>query len=250
MSPYKSTLHTKRKYTPLYFVGGIVVVLVSFFILRFFVKRHAQVVIPLYPDVVATHTLSRSALIKKTNELQSTLDAYNARLTTLALLENENIALKAELNRDGRLHGTLAHVLTAPNRSLYDTFVIDAGSDDGIFMGQQVYAFGSVALGSISDVSDSSAVVTLFSASGQETVGSAVGDGVAVTLIGRGAGEYEVRMPRDIHFEIGSTIALQSTTPAVLAQVQKIMTDPRDPFQRLLAKVPVNLTTLKWVIVR
>ncbi len=251
MSPYKTTRRNQNPATiALRIVGIIASVAALVFIARFLVKSQVQVIIPLYPDSFDTALMSRRQLVAKTNELQSTLDSYNAQSANLSLLESENAALKAELGRDPESRGILAHVLTVPNRSFYDTFVIDAGSAEGIQVDQQVYAFNAIALGTVSQVSEHNAVVTLFSAPGTETSGTAVGSDVAVTLIGRGGGEYEVRMPRDVHFEIGSAIALQSVYPAVLAEVQKIITDPRDPFQRLLAKAPVNLTALKWVVVR
>ena len=252
MSPYKNP--HRNKHTPqsilIRVVGIVVGIALLVFGIRALVKTHAEVIIPLYPSAFDTNTLSRRALVAKVNELQGELNAQNAHAVAVTLLESENAALKAELNRDPSSIGILAHVLTVPNRSFYDTFVIDAGSVEGIREGQQVYAFDVIALGTVASVADHSAVVTLFSAPAKETSGTAVGSDTAVTLIGRGAGEYEVRMPRDVHFEIGSTIALQSVYPAVLARVEKIMTDPRDPFQKLLAKVPVNLTALKWVIVR
>ena len=252
MSPYKNP--HRNKHTPqsvlIRVVGIVVGVAILVFGIRALVKTHAEVIIPLYPSAFDTNTLSRRALVAKVNELKGELDAQNAHAVAVSLLESENAALKTELNRDPSSRGILAHVLTVPNRSFYDTFVIDAGSVEGIREGQQVYAFDVIALGTVTSVADHSAVVTLFSAPAKETSGTAVGSDTAVTLIGRGAGEYEVRMPRDVHFEIGSTIALQSVYPAVLARVEKIMTDPRDPFQKLLAKVPVNLTALKWVIVR
>ena len=252
MSPYNPSNRKKQSSKAILVRVGIIIVGVTavVFGIRALVKTHAEVIIPLYPSAFDTNIMSRRALVAKVNELQGTLDGYNAHIAGVTLLENENAALKEELNREPHSRGILAHVLTVPNRSFYDTFVIDAGSVEGIREGQQVYAFDVVALGSVTSVADHSAVVTLFSAAGKETSGTAVDTDVAVTLIGRGAGEYEVRMPRDVHFEIGSAIALQSVYPATLAQVEKIMTDPRDPFQRLLAKVPVNLTALKWVIVR
>lgn len=251
MSPYKTT---RRHHNPVLFILRILGIgmLVALLVLgiRFLVKAHGEVIIPLYPDSFDATLMSRRALIAKTNELQSTLNSFNAQMSNLSLLESENRALKMELGREPAMRGTLAHVLTLPNRSFYDTFVIDAGSAEGIEVGKEVYAFNAIALGSVTSVAEHTAVVTLFSAPGHETSGTAVGSDVSVTLIGRGGGEYEVRMPRDVHFEVGSAIALQSVYPAVLAEVQKIITDPRDPFQRLLAKAPVNLTALKWVIVR
>jgi hypothetical protein len=57
-------------------------------------------------------------------------------------------------------------------------------------------------------------------------------------------------LPRDVPFNVGETVSLQSVQVASLAVVEKVVTDPRDPFQRLLAKVPVNLQALKFVVVK
>lgn len=227
-------------------VGTIIFILIAGAV----VKRVVGHIPPVYGGTVSDQFLSKQALIKKVTAQESTLTSYDAELTTLTQLQSENAALKAELGRDVGQKGILANVLTLPNRSFYDTILIDAGSAQGINVGQTAYAFNSVALGVIAKADVNTATIALFSAPGRQTSGSAVGSDVAVTLIGRGSGEYEVRLPRDVPFTEGSMIAQQSTTPASLAEIEKIITDPRDPFQRLLAKVPVNLQALKWVIVR
>ena len=204
---------------------------------------------PVYPDVSRTMILSRANLQKQITALQTTVESYKASQSQLTVLQTENDQLKAELGRPDHMQGTLATVLFTPGRSLYDTFIIDAGSADNIKVGQTAYAFGSVALGTVSAVRDHDATVLLVSNPNRETSGTVTGDNVAITLIGRGAGEYEVHMPREVKFQIGEPIQLQSTKPYVLAEIKDIETDPRDPFQRLLAKVPVNLQNLKWVIV-
>ncbi|MBP6904702.1 MAG: hypothetical protein KBB91_01435 [Candidatus Pacebacteria bacterium] len=200
------------------------------------------------PTIINT-MLPKRVLVKKINELQTTLESYDAERVTTRAVMDENDALKAELGREPRPIGVLAHVLTLPNRSFYDTFVIDGGEENGIVVGQTVYAFDSIALGTVTGVEATSSTVTLFSAADRTTPGTAVGSDVAVTLIGRGGGEYEVRLPRDVRFEVGGIIAYQVTNTAVLAEIERIVTDPRDPFQRLIAKAPVNLQALKWVIV-
>ncbi len=227
-------------------VGTLIIILIATLIVRRIVARTA----PVYGGPIADQFLSREDLIKKVTAQESTLASYDAELTTLQQLQDENTALKAELGRGVDQGGILATVMTLPNRTFYDTMLIDAGSADGIKVGDKVYAFNSIALGDISKVDDHDATVLLYSAPNRQTSGDAVGTDVAVTLIGRGSGEYEVQMPRDVPFTIGSMISTQSTTPDSVAEIEKIITDPRDPFQRLLAKVPVNLQALKWVIVR
>ncbi|MEK7227937.1 MAG: rod shape-determining protein MreC [Patescibacteria group bacterium] len=231
----------------------ILLVFVCIFILWLlvsWVRKYRATVVPIYGDAISLSTYSKQSLLKKVIALQSELDAKNASLVSLSTLEKENESIKAELEREGAIKGTLARVVVPPNRSIYDTLVIDIGSDENVAVGQGVYAFGSVALGTISEVLEHSSTVLLYSASNRQTSGTVTGSDLSVTLIGRGAGEYEVRMPRDIVFEQGGVISQQSLSVHPLATIEKIITDARDPFQRLLAKIPVNLQTLKWVVVK
>ena len=210
-----------------------------------------------YGDVVVTAFHTNGQLRHHVAELESSLASHGADSDTIAVLQAENTELKAELGRatsfassQGSPKGILANVITIPNRSVYDTFLIDAGMAEGVTAGQQVSAFGAVAIGTIAAVNQHTATVMLYSAPDSQIAGNATEGDVAVSLIGRGAGEYEVHMPRSVHFTVGDAISTQSVTPLILARIEKIETDPRDPFQRLLAKAPVTLSSLKWVIVR
>ena len=77
-----------------------------------------------------------------------------------------------------------------------------------------------------------------------------VGSGISVVLTGRGSGEYEIRMPRDISFAVGDVIAQQSSDTKILATVEKVTGDSRHPFFTVRAKTPVTLQTLPWVIIK
>jgi cell shape-determining protein MreC len=254
MPRYKSPTKKKRPlrtWHPWLKISIIIAsVLVFIAIASVIVKKFIRVVPLVSGGMVSDQFLSKKELISKLIAEQTTVESYDARLTTLVQLEDENAALKAELGRTPAPTGILANVLTLPNRSFYDTMNIAAGSAEGIKLNMIAYAFGSVALGTISNLTTHTATVQLYSGPGRQMTGNAVGSDVAVTLIGRGGGEYEVQLPRDVPFSVGATVALQSTDVATLAVVEKVITDPRDPFQRLLAKAPVNLQALKWVIVR
>lgn len=193
---------------------------------------------------------SKQSLIKTVMALHAERNRAQALDEERAVLVEENRLLKTELARPLAEGAILGRVMTTPNRSLYDTLIIDAGASEGVSVGQTVYAFGGVALGTISDVSERQSTVLLFSASGRETAGTVNDTSATVTLIGRGAGEYEVRMPRDVYFEEGGVISEQGVYAAPLATIEKIVSDPRDPFQRLLAKIPLNVQTITWVLVR
>lgn len=233
----------------------VIVALVAWGIVRLALHR------PLFGVSVANYFKTNRTLSHDVIALQTTLEKYSADEAELVLLRDENTALKSEFGRNvggsvvsgtmekGTEKGILATVLFPAGRSIYDTFVIDAGSVQGIRDGARVYAFGSVALGTVTSVEENRATVQLYSASGRETSGTATGNMIAMTLIGRGGGEYEIHMPRDIHFEQGQVIAEQTTVPHTLATIIEITADPRDPFQKIRAKAPINIQALKWVIV-
>lgn len=250
-SPKPQTARPMKAWHPWLRIGivivGIVVLIVG---ISTVAKKLFSKVPPVYGGIMSDQLLSKKALISKVAALQSTLTGYDAQMVNVQQLENENAALKEELGRHPNEKGVLAHVVTLPNRSFYDTLLLDGGSAEGISVGQVVYAFNSVALGTVTDVTAHAATVSLYSAAGKQTSGTAVGSDVSVTLVGRGGGEFEVQLPRDVPFTVGQVVSLQSINVASIAQIEKIITDPRDPFQRLLAKVPVNLQALKWVIVK
>lgn len=246
MSPYRNTKN-KYFYTFIFVVIGVLI----FWRVASWVRSFRGAILPVYSDSASLVFNSKQSLIKKILALQSEIDVNKASVASLDALIKENQTLKEEFSRSVDAHkGTLARVVVPPNRSLYDTLILDIGHEEGIFVGQSVYAFGSVALGTISDTKAHSSTVLLYSSPNRETVGSVSGSDLSVTLIGRGAGEYEVRMPRDIAFEQGGVITDQTIGVHPLATILKIITDPRDPFQKLLAKAPVNLQTLKYVVVR
>ncbi len=220
------------------------------FILRGVINKTAHLIVPVYSDSMRYAFSSRKALISRINELENTLESQQLAQQSVERVITENEQLKAELGRLPEPKGVLGHIVTIPNRSIYGTFMVDVGAVEGVGIGQVAYAFGTIALGTVTSVTDQSATIELYSTAGRETSGTAEGSQVAVTLVGRGAGEYEVRMPRNVPFDIGSVISEQSVGGAILATVEKVITDPRDPFQRLLAKAPVNLQALKWVVLR
>jgi len=245
MSPYRNSSQKNIR-----LIVFVVLGITLLWFLFSWIRRFRGTTPPVYGDTLALAIHSKQSLIKKVTALQSQIDAQQASLVALSTLEKENEALKTEFGRTDTIKGMVARVIVPPNHSIYDTLIIDVGSDEGVVVGQSVYAFGSIALGTVSDVVAHTSTVLLYSASGRETAATTTGSDLTVTLIGRGGGEYEVRMPRDILFQEGGVISQQSLTVHPLATIQKIITDPRDPFQRLLAKVPVNLQTMKWVVVK
>lgn len=233
--------------TLILFVVGI---LLSVFVGRWIYQYRMAIPI-VHSEIVEGVFHTKHSLIKEILRLRFELTAQEARTAELNALKAENIFLKEQYGRVLKENkGVLARVVSTSGISLYDTLTLDAGSGDGVQVGQTVYAFDTVALGTISEVTEKNATVLLFSAPGREYFATLSDTNTTVTLVGRGAGEYEVRLPRDVYVAEGTVITEQSISAVPVAVVQKVVSDARDPFQKLLAKMPVNILTISWAIVR
>ena len=190
---------------------------------------------------------TRRALDKENTELKNKLAEQEVKLVDRNALAGENEALKELLGRKEKSNLVLSTILVKPGRSIYDTIIIDLGSNAGIAVGANVYAYESVPVGTVTSVTANTATVTLFSTAGQKTNGRLESKNIDVELLGRGGGNFELKVPRDVTLEPGMSILLPSIKPAVIAVVPKSITDPRDPVQTFLLTSPVNINELNWV---
>jgi hypothetical protein len=116
-----------------------------------------------------------------------------------------------------------------------------------------VFALGDVPIGRISDVYSNTAKVILFSNPGETTQAEIspaspnLGGNIFTEIIGRGGGNFEMVMPKDFAFQAGEQVVLPRINSYVLAITQKVISDPRNPFTKLLLTSPVNIQSLKFV---
>ena len=177
----------------------------------------------------------------------------NARLLMIdyQILKNENNELKEIL---GRLpvgnNFILGNILTKPNHSPYDTIIIDIGSDDGIKEGSQVYSNGNIPIGNISKIYNKTSLVSLYTNPGQKTEGFIDGTNASVELVGRGGGNFEMIIPIELSVEKGTIVFFPGSTSLVIALVDEIISEPTDPFKKVILSSPVNVQNLKWVQVK
>lgn len=215
---------------------------------------------------LGSYFLSKNSLYLQNQKLQAEVAFNNARMSNYDSVVAENAGLKEILGRlpTGRQAGknpkinmVLATILAKPNRSPYDTLLVDAGAGQGIKTGDTVFALGDVPIGRIAEIYPSSSKVILFSSAREKTQAIVSGkntrpnDGsvgqVFLELIGRGGGNFEMVMPKDFILQKGDQAVLPGVTPRVLAIVQTIISDPRDPFTKALLTSPVNIQELKFV---
>jgi hypothetical protein len=121
------------------------------------------------------------------------------------------------------------------------------GEKDGVTIGSHVFAESVLPLGTISEVYPASSKVVLYSSNGEKNFVIVSGKNIQAELIGRGGQNFEMTFPRDVEIPQGTLVTLPGLSTYPLAVVEKVIFDPRDPFQKVLLRSPVNIQQLEWV---
>lgn len=207
--------------------------------------------------------ISKKALYLENQNLQSKLSQNENKMSNYDSILDENINLKDILGRSlvqvEKKEIILATILSKSNRSLYDTLTIDIGSSEGIEGGDIVFALGrsstgdalgDIPIGRISEVYQNSSKVILFSSASEKTQAVLSGKNIFLEIIGRGGGNFEMIIPQDLELLKGDQVVLPGIIPRVLATVETIISDPREPTVKALLVSPVNTNELKFVQVK
>ncbi|MEX2028952.1 MAG: rod shape-determining protein MreC [Candidatus Paceibacterota bacterium] len=194
--------------------------------------------------------VSKKTLDQENDNLKSELEEVQAMMRNYNTLLVENLDLKEMLGRSGQGElrpRVLASILSKPSRSPYDTLIIDAGAEEGIKNGNLVFALGDLPIGTIAETYPQSSKVILFSSSGEKTPAVMAGNNIFLEMVGRGGGNFEMIMPRDVVPAVGDQAILPGITPRIIGVVQKIISDSRSPFVKALLVSPVNVQEIKFV---
>ena len=244
-------------------VGGIVFVLLLIMVMFFSSRaikntrsRGELVTVPLWrldkrvsligKDLYYYFT-SRNTLESYVTDLKNQVQNLESANAELQVLKDENTKLKNQMLRSETQQRILSTILVKPNRTPYDTIIVDAGSAEGVVAGSKVYANGNTLIGTVADVSTHTAHITLFSTPGQQTEGVVIGSDITVTLTGRGGGAFEIDVPREVVLPEGNVVTNVATFSNPIAIVGTQISSDRDAIKKILAKTPVNIQELKWV---
>jgi rod shape-determining protein MreC len=189
---------------------------------------------------------SKQSLVRKNEALtKDNQDLVVDNLKT-KILQDENEALKTELQRSNKDTRVLASILIWPSKSIYDSLIIDIGIDHGVIVGEYVVANG-VYVGKVSEVYTHSSKVILFSSGGQKLEVFLNPSHVSITAYGRGGGNFQAEVPRGIDANIGDVVTVPGISIDIFATVEDIIEKPTDSYKTILFKNPINIETLKWV---
>lgn len=191
---------------------------------------------------------SKNSLLSENENLKAKLNEQEARMSNYNSILDENLKIKETLGRKNeRTNLILAGILSKPNKSPYDTLIVDIGAKSGLVSGQKVFALGNVPIGRIAEVYLNTSKIILYSSPGEKTEVVVSGKDTFMQIVGRGGGNFEMILPRDFILEKGTEIILPGITPYTIGIVQTIISDPRDSFQKALLSSPVNIQELKFV---
>ncbi len=113
---------------------------------------------------------SKNSLYNQNQKLQAEVPFDDARMANYDSIVADDATLKETLGRiNTKASMIVSAILAKPNQSPYDTLLVDAGTTQGVKIGDTVFALGDVPVGSVSDVYQNSAKVILFSNPGMTT---------------------------------------------------------------------------------
>lgn len=192
---------------------------------------------------------SKQALTKENQILKGQVEELKNTELDHDLLLKENESLKAELGRSEKPQLVFARVLTKPNFSLYDSLIVDKGESD-IALGAYVYAPGDIPVGTVDQITGKTARVILFSSPERKTLVRIDGYSIDTELVGRGGGNFEIKIPHEIVLTKDTKVLLPSLYSKVIALVKATLGDEREKYERVLLVSPVNIQELDTVFIQ
>jgi len=192
---------------------------------------------------------STESLLSEKEDLIRKLEVANLRTQTASIIMIENDQLKSLMGRASSTDMILSAVLRMPPNAPYDELLIDAGTDYDFKVDNMIYAAENVPVGKIVEVLSHSSKVRLFSSPGQKFEVLIGNNRIRATALGRGGGQYEAELPRDSVIAEGDSVSIPSLTTNLYGVVDKVISDPSDPFETILFSAPIDLYKIRWVLV-
>ena len=196
-----------------------------------------------------TYFTSKNSLKKEVDNLSDQILLLKSANFELEILREENLRLKQALGRKEEFKdAVMANILSRPNKTLYDTFLLDVGMLDGIRVGD-VFSYEKFnILGEIIRVDNKTSLARLFSSPDIESR-VVVSDSIATNATGIGGGNFEIIMPKDITVSEGMSVRLEEFPGTKIGYIESIKLTDSDSFQRILVRNPVNIFQVNEVLV-
>jgi cell shape-determining protein MreC len=190
---------------------------------------------------------SRAALESQNHTLSEEVAQLQERAAALAVAEQENEQLRGIVHLAQKVPGVTAPVVSSLDVSPYGTFLIGAGSGDGIARGNLVLTEDGFVVGQVSDTSAHQSLVTELFAPGASV--SAVADGTSVSLSGQGGGNARASVPRGIAIAPGDPVIAPGLGERPVGIVGEVASSSASASQDVFVRIPPNTSSLQFVYV-
>lgn len=193
-------------------------------------------------------TTPKTILIERQNALQQQNELLQQQLAGMQLVEDENSSLRKILDYPKLPHTVIAaRVISKPSQSVYDRIMIDRGTRDGVALGDRIIAGENSFIATIDAVTETTAEGTMISGSFWKGDAVITRLGITVPVEGKGSGNFELHIPRDLEVRDGDVMTLPGFSDFIFGIIKTVQFDERDPYQTVLARTPVNVQELKFV---
>jgi cell shape-determining protein MreC len=190
---------------------------------------------------------SHRALARKNQELQDALRTREDHDALLRTFEND-IALMHEAARlASEIEGSTVPVRSSLRSSPYGTFLIGAGSNQGINVGDPVLSVTGYVLGTVVNVSAEAASVKMLFAADNEI--EMVTNDVAFQANGRGGGRARAEVNRDAPVSDGDLVYAPEISESPAGVIGKVEADASNALKVVYLYLPLNVHTLRYVYV-
>jgi cell shape-determining protein MreC len=194
---------------------------------------------------------SKRTLLQENRELRQKMLLMSALEIERNALKSENEQIKAMLGRStSTIPVILAQILSKPGYSPYDTLILDVGEQDGVKVGDLVLVENTLVVGEIMTVQGHSSNALLYSSPEHKTEVFIGQRAVQATAVGKGGGNFEVRVPRNTEFQKGDEVRLSHFPDIVFGSVTDINGATADTFERVLFRSLIDVSDVRFVTIK
>lgn len=196
----------------------------------------------------------KQQLMQENAALQQQLELYQGEASSSKAVADENAELRSLLGRPaGTQDLILASVLKRPPGAGYDYLILDAGTADGVAVGDPIYLSDDIALGQIVEADPHTSKAELYSSPGTSYDVLIGADHIPATAVGQGGGSFAATVSREAGVLAGDEVVIPgiqfSSSAASFGSVEAVISDPAQPFAKILFAAPVNPYGLDFVLV-
>jgi cell shape-determining protein MreC len=189
----------------------------------------------------------KASLAAENQSLKAHVAALEEQAALSSSLKDQVIALQTVAHLAQSTPGITVPVVSSFIASPYGTFLIGAGSKDGIALGSLVLSGEGVVVGVVSDTGSHSATVAEIFA--PEHSVNALLDGAAISVKGAGGGNATTQVPNGMTIHLGDSITVPEYGGRTIGIVGHVDSNPSNAAMLVSIGSPVNPASMHYVFV-